>query len=495
MIIDALAKCGIRQAIKSLLSPRELTNDHTEDSTQRYVCARKRYGSGRKGRISVHRVSDERTDSQGRKVRLYTNVEGVDLDEDERQSFLGIEHTMSHNRGRSVKQKKIHASPRSDTMRESKVKLKKLAVKSHHAGDKDSDRLPESGITTPYRARHLSASSNEERDTPQPVTVRKHPHHKSRSGRHRRPGVVHHSQSSQSDSRPADGRVEKRTSRVERRVQKGREPHCSGALPTPQRLSRRPSLGSTLANPSGKFRTAATDHAATIILDPGKDTSRLIECDSVDAERNAFRPLETPGSPFRQPGLTPQESSILVFGSSSQMETRRALQAGRMDDRIAPDVHESVSQLVNDRPLDRAEHKVDACSLSRGPSTLDLEHTTTGFCKHKAPLESRTHALVNPSRTATSALLSKMTPSAHASTLHRDTQAGPPGFDASRNTVHGAARAQMSRVLPERSLQHATSGVHVFVHAQANASSDRCLSAATPGTPPYTPEKGDTIRK
>ncbi|CAN9098223.1 unnamed protein product [Alternaria alternata] len=88
---------------------------------------------------------------------------------------------------------------------------------------------------------------------------------------------------------------------------------------------------------------------------------------------------EAPRSPFRQPGLTPQESSDLIFGTSFEMASRRKLRAGSMDDRIALDVHEFASHLVRDHPLGEAEQKKEARSSSHKPNTLNLKRLPSGI--------------------------------------------------------------------------------------------------------------------
>ena len=149
MIIDATAKYGIRGAIRSLLSPQSTSSDCNERSTPQYVCARKRYESERKGRICVYRIGDERTDSGGRKVRLYTNVEGANLGEDERQSFIGIEHTGNYNMSSNRRHKKGRTPPTPDRGIKSKVELQRLDVKPCDLSDDGSDRRSKSDGTAP----------------------------------------------------------------------------------------------------------------------------------------------------------------------------------------------------------------------------------------------------------------------------------------------------------------------------------------------------------
>lgn len=374
----ALPSCGLRGLIKSLLSPQITTSDHAETSTSQYVCARKRYLSGRKGRTRVYRISGKHTGRDGRKVRLYTNVEGVDLDNDERQSFAGIHCTMQYTKGCSPRQKKYHSSPKPDAAGQRRLKAKRLAVKPRDASNDGSGSRSEGNGIAPSRARFLSASSNEEWDVPRHLRFGredgKYIFRKSYNESRSRMGVVSRREGSQNDRRREVDCFDERTSRVEGRERRALDHYCSGALPIPKHPSNRPSLESAPIFPSRRSRTAAANNTVKLVINPGKDTSELKEHESLDREQNAFRVSEAPGSPFKQPGLTPQESSELVFGTSSKVGTRRRLRAGRADDHIAPDVHESASQLVHDPSLGKIQQKTGAYSSSRNPPALDLEH-------------------------------------------------------------------------------------------------------------------------
>ncbi|KAH6865474.1 hypothetical protein BKA58DRAFT_286960, partial [Alternaria rosae] len=269
MVMAALPSCGLRGLIKSLLSPQITTSDHAETSTSQYVCARKRYLSGRKGRTCVYRISGKHTGRDGRKVRLYTNVEGVDLDNDERQSFASIHRTMQYTKGCSPRQNKHHSSPKPDAAGQRRLKAKRLAVKPRDASNDGSGSRSEGNGIAPSRARLMSASSNEEWDVPRHLRFRRE-----------------------------DGKYIFRKSYNESRSRMGVE--------------------STPILPSRRSRTAAANNTVKLVINPRKDTSELKEHESLDREQNAFRVSKAPGSPFKQPGLTPQESSGLVFGTSSK---------------------------------------------------------------------------------------------------------------------------------------------------------------------------------
>lgn len=125
-ILDALAAHRVRGALRTLLSSHQTNRVEYEGPDSQYVCARKSYTSGRKGRISVYRVRDEYANEHGQMVKLYANVQGADLDEDERGSFAGVERISSHGRGRRVKQKTVQPAGR---LKKSKREAQTLAIK------------------------------------------------------------------------------------------------------------------------------------------------------------------------------------------------------------------------------------------------------------------------------------------------------------------------------------------------------------------------------
>ena len=312
-----LPSCGLRGLIKSLLSPQITTSDYAENSAPRYVCARKKYQSGRRGRTCVYRVNGARTGNGGRKVRLYTNVEGVDLDDDERQSFAGIQRTMRYTKGRSPRQKTHRSPPIADATGKRRPKAKKLAVKAHDEGS--GSRSEGNGIA-PSRARLLSASSDKVWDVSRHLRFGgngKHIFWKSHNGSRSRTRDVNPCDGSQIPRRKEAGRFGEPTSPAEERVRRRRDHYCSGALPIPEHPSNRPSLESAPILSSRRSRTAAANNTIKLVINPEKYTSKLEEHVSLDGEQNAFGVTEAPGSPFRQPGLTPQESSDLVFGTIS----------------------------------------------------------------------------------------------------------------------------------------------------------------------------------
>jgi hypothetical protein len=127
-IIDALAKLRLRGYVRSSPSPQD------DESRPQYVSARRRYKSGRKGRISVYRVVDDHIDNRGRRVKTYANVEGGDLDCDERESFIGIEKKKNIKRGQSVRHKKNRTSQEGDTPKKDEPQVKRPPIKSVSRG-------------------------------------------------------------------------------------------------------------------------------------------------------------------------------------------------------------------------------------------------------------------------------------------------------------------------------------------------------------------------
>ena len=469
MIIDAIARHGAQGAIRSILSLQNATDEDAENSTLRYACARKRYESGRKGPMCVYRISDERRNCDGHRVRLYTNVEGANLDEDEPQSFTGIEYSRNYNMGRSMRQKKGRTPPTPDKVIKSKVELERLDVEPYPLTDEGSDRRSKSDNTAPSQAKRLSLSSspNKEFGVREPVSSRKHLRRRSHSDSHRGVSVVKCRRSpSRALKRRKAGRFSDRTSRA-RPIQEELETYCSGALPIPQHQRGQLSLDSALTDPSRQLRETAVDSTIELV----DDTSGVVKNDQVNGERDGSVVSEAPGSPFVQPGLTLQESSDLVFGTGSKINMRRKLRVGRMDDRIAPDVHEFASQLVRDDPLGETEQKTEACSASRKPYALGLEHVPSGVSETEDPLESRAQVLVSPSRTVTSTWISKMNSLGSASALHHSSRNRPPILDSSVGALHDTTRPKVTQFPLKQPLRQAPSGMVELVYAQASVPS------------------------
>jgi hypothetical protein len=126
-IIDALAKLRLRDSVRS--SP----SSQNDEVRPQYISARRRYKSGRKGRVSVYRVVDDHIDNCGRRVKTYANVEGGDLDRDERESFIGIEKRKI-TKGQSVRQKKNRTSHEGDTPKKDEPQVKRPPIKSVSRG-------------------------------------------------------------------------------------------------------------------------------------------------------------------------------------------------------------------------------------------------------------------------------------------------------------------------------------------------------------------------
>ncbi|RAR12308.1 hypothetical protein DDE82_000018 [Stemphylium lycopersici] len=103
IILDALAKHGVRGALNTLLCSQSNDGDHSGTVNPRYVCARKKHESGRKGRASVYRVIDTRRAEDGHQASRYANVEGPDLDEDQQLGFTGVTKATDCKRGHSVR--------------------------------------------------------------------------------------------------------------------------------------------------------------------------------------------------------------------------------------------------------------------------------------------------------------------------------------------------------------------------------------------------------
>ena len=107
-----------------------------------------------------------------------------------------------------------------------------------------------------------------------------------------------------------------------------------------------------------------------------------------------------------------------------------------MDDCIAPDMHEFASHLVRDHPLGEAEQKKEARSSSHKSNTLNLKHLPSG--------------------------------------------------------VSGAQKPQS---VAKIALEQVSIDMLGIAHAQTSAPSYRSIPTATPGTPPYTPDKGELNQK
>jgi hypothetical protein len=487
MIIDAIARHGVRGAIGSLLSPQNTTSVRAENSTPRYVCARKKYQSGRRGRICVYRISDQRTNRDGRKVRLYTNVEGVNIDEDERRNFTGIVHTSNYNRGRSTRQKKGRTPPTPDKAIKSKIEPMRLDVKPYDLSDEGSDRRSKGHGMAPAEAKGSGSSLSKESVAPRPVNSRKHSRRKSIGGPHREVGIVErHRSPSRTLRRQKASRFVDRTSR-EISMQEEFVTHCSGALPILHHQHDRRSLKPAPTQLLRNLRETTIGSTTKVVNDVGGKPSRMVEHHHVDGKHNDSVGSEAPGSPFRQPGLTLQESSDLVFGTDSKVETRRKLRVGRMDDRIAPDVHEFASQIVRDDPLGEAEQETDARSPSEKPHALGLEHSPSGVREAENPLGSQAQAIEDPPQTVTSTWISRINLPASASAVHHCCQNRRLGPHSSAGGSHGATEAKGSSFPPQ---QQIFSGMPELGYAKADATSDPPLSTAIPGTPPYTPQKG-----
>ncbi|KAF1831623.1 hypothetical protein BDW02DRAFT_474608, partial [Decorospora gaudefroyi] len=149
VIFDAVAQRGFRGVFKTLLSPSGAVPDSTAKPQPRYACARKKYRSGRKGRTSVYRVVGEHSDERGRKVRHYSNVEGENLDEDERGEFAGIEKIADCSKRCSVRRKKDWMRLAGNISKKDELRAKKPAPKAQNPSEADHMRSVGRGANAP----------------------------------------------------------------------------------------------------------------------------------------------------------------------------------------------------------------------------------------------------------------------------------------------------------------------------------------------------------
>ncbi|KAG9187174.1 hypothetical protein G6011_05045 [Alternaria panax] len=254
-------------------------------------------------------------------------------------------------------------------------------------------------------------------------------------------------------------------------------------------------MKSAPTRPPRRPRETTIDSTIKPTNDAGNDKSGIVEHDLVNEDKHESVVSEALRSSFRQPGLTPQESSDLVFGTGSKVETRRKQQAGCIDDRIAPDVHEFASQIVRDDPLGEAEKMTEASSPSQKPYASGLENSPLGIREGEIPVESHAQVLANPSRTVTSTWVSRTNLPADALVPQYGNQNRSLKFGSLGGALQVAKHAQESQPFQEQPSHDVSTCKPGMFHAQAVTQFDRFALTAIPGTPPYTPQKGEPSHK
>ncbi|KAH8637084.1 hypothetical protein IG631_08919 [Alternaria alternata] len=336
----------------------------------------------------------------------------------------------------STRHKKGRTPPTPDRGIKSKVELQRLDVKPCDPSDDGFDRRAKSDGTAPSQAKESSSSSDKESIVLRPVDKRRRSRRKPQNDPHGGVCVVDRCRSpNQTLEQHKASRFGDRSLR-EGSVDNELGAYCSGALPIPQHQLDRLSLEAAPTEPPRRTPKTTIGSTIKLVNDLRSDTSGATKYHQVSGKQTDSVVSEAPGSPFRQPGLTPQESSDLIFGTSFEVASWRKLRAGSMDDRIAPDVHEFASHLVRDHPLGEAEQKKEARSSSHKSNTLNLKHLPSG--------------------------------------------------------VSGAQKPQS---VAKIALEQVSIDMLGIAHAQTSAPSYRFIPRATPGTPPYTPDKDELDQK
>jgi hypothetical protein len=296
-IIDAFAKLTLRQA---LLSPQD------NEPQPQYVAARRRHKSGRKGRISVYRVVDDHIDDRGRRVRRYANVERDDLDDDERESFIGTEKRNSIKRGQSVSQRKnrtLH-TPYEErqgkiyTPQEDEPQAKRPLIRSIKKVEVSRGRWLEGGNTRQAAAK-ARAQAKARRSRPDENHGTSPPDHRQQC-----------QEASDSGISSNDGVTYNIAGLATIETLDESEFMCSGALPAPNRRSQ---SSSARASRPARPEKAAADY---------KTIKAIEEAGAIQEKYEASDPSEVLSSSFRQPLLSPHESKRLVFGAHSKGGSR-----------------------------------------------------------------------------------------------------------------------------------------------------------------------------
>lgn len=417
VILDALAKHGVRGALNTLFCSQLNDGDDSGTVNTRYVSARKKHKSGRKGRASVYRVLDTKTTEDGHQERRYTNVEGPDLDEDQRLGFTGVTKATDYRRGHSVRRTMVQGRQRENSPGRSKTMRKGRSRRRSGVDSESSGKCKLSDMEAREPAPHRRTGG-------------------SRTSSSRRPAL-------QDASRVREGLVQRKTNAV-RQPQTARP---SVFQPPPDRFSQ--TAAAPAATRRSKLKKNATASKTARLV--GDVAAEEAEGERVgeDEESGVFNHPEITEDPFTQPGMTPQESVNLVFGASSLAAQRSDMRGRCVDDRLAPNVHERVSQYG-------ADVRLAASGVPQARSRLPWAETSD------AGLEFATGMPV----------------------LGHDNQYRQSGCDFCLSD----GRSLSERATAQTSHQDAKP-LPGPAHVHSGNPIDRFQTMHAPGTPPYTPDK------
>lgn len=104
--MDIVANGGLRGIIHVISSPRESVesaNNHPVKGQRQYVRVRRKDQDGRKGRVSIYRVSQAGTDKCGRRLTQYQRVEDGYIASKDEVTFTTVEKSNHLENRRSVK--------------------------------------------------------------------------------------------------------------------------------------------------------------------------------------------------------------------------------------------------------------------------------------------------------------------------------------------------------------------------------------------------------
>ncbi|KAF2847479.1 hypothetical protein T440DRAFT_192563 [Plenodomus tracheiphilus IPT5] len=258
-IMDVLAKYGFRETLRLLVSSDTSMKEQPTRPKLRFVYARQRRKSGRKGDIRVYRVLHETEDAHRRR-RTYVNIEqesghnGNDLCE----GFVGIRQPLDRRQGMSTRSKR--------------------QTQAQNRTDPDATTLP-SQRTGTDATRHRT-------------------YDRLRRNRRMCSNIISTSDPQQQKVKPSLERTDKRRQKKTRKA-----------------VSMKDDRSDVQSIPNGESpgsSSVPTDLDKTRkVLD--KRSIRFV--DQVTSEVEELSPLlDPPASPFQQPKLTTQQSAALIFG-------------------------------------------------------------------------------------------------------------------------------------------------------------------------------------
>jgi hypothetical protein len=459
-IIDALAKLRIREAFRD------------DKSRPRYVSARKIHKSGRKGRISVYRVLDERTDSRGRSIRTYANVEGDNLDEDELGSFVGVREAKHIDTGHIVRQRKDTTPPPLPKIQEPGAPVKNRLIKSIRKPQVCRGRWLQRGNTRQdyAKARALAFAQRNRTQREQDVSLLDH-------------GQQHQHEGSDSGISSNAGITYNRAPKVSTRTSEEFELFCSGALPGPSPGCRGPAT--TRGNSSRKPQKVIAKHSII---------KKMVGPERTPEEHDSSDPSEVLSNSFKQPLLSKQGAARLIFGTGSQEAPRSRRRPDYTDESVGgaerplSDMRRTGQKHTGEQqeelPSSSQEEEEEAQrhpdkqqpaqpSSSQSSATPDAQHPSSNEDKAADP---STHRMSTPSRPPTSE--SRRNDAASAVPIRRGLKIRPPTHSLQTGAQDPAA-ANSLRVFPN------TRGGLL----------ERLQGVNAPGTPPYTPDAANAFRK